>query len=366
MVLEAGGSSSARSGGTPGAGPSVSPVMQVNATVVVRGQAASPAASGSPVVPVRTVEQQQQRQAQHAQQIMKRRSSGGLRDTPPLPSLAEEQARHAGSAPRGRMVARTPATPGVAAPASGDANDRPALGLALDSEAVLREMQAASAGGASEPVASSPEVMPDCMRVCLPPPVSARRHVEHGHPLLLLLLEGNCHRKPHLALATAAGFGRQRVFQPGGGSIRCACGRRALQRFGASPGQCTQRDRCLLEAATASQRHQALQDLAAVGGSSDSGAAQDERIPRQRQRLQRLQRLQWQRPPPSQWRGTQRRSRDVGSWRREGPFLLPLHVLATTNIQFHSVRFIAVIWSPGVCIVLRVHYSSSCYKSLKA
>lgn len=172
MVLEAGGSSSARSGGTPGAGPSVSPVMQVNATVVVRGQAASPAASGSPVVPVRTVEQQQQRQAQHAQQIMKRRSSGGLRDTPPLPSLAEEQARHAGSAPRGRMVARTPATPGVAAPASGDANDRPALGLALDSEAVLREMQAASAGGASEPVASSPEVMPDCMRVCLPPPVS--------------------------------------------------------------------------------------------------------------------------------------------------------------------------------------------------
>ena len=181
MVLEAGGSSSARSGGTPGAGPSVSPVMQVNATVVVRGQAASPAASGSPVVPVRTVEQQQQRQAQHAQQIMKRRSSGGLRDTPPLPSLAEEQARHAGSAPRGRMVARTPATPGVAAPASGDANDRPALGLALDSEAVLREMQAASAGGASEPVASSPEVMPDCMRVCLPPPVSARRRVEHGH-----------------------------------------------------------------------------------------------------------------------------------------------------------------------------------------
>lgn len=195
MVLEAGGSSSARSGGTPGAGPSVSPVMQVNATVVVRGQAASPAASGSPVVPVRTVEQQQQRQAQHAQQIMKRRSSGGLRDTPPLPSLAEEQARHAGSAPRGRMVARTPATPGVAAPASGDANDRPALGLALDSEAVLREMQAASAGGASEPVASSPAVMPDCMRVCLPPPVSARRHVEHGHPLLLLLLEGNCHRQ---------------------------------------------------------------------------------------------------------------------------------------------------------------------------
>ena len=233
-VLEASGSI-ARSG-TPGAGPQpgASPVMQVNATVVTVGQAASPAASGSPVVPVRTVEQQQQRQAQHQQQMMKRRSSGGLRDTPPLPSLAEEQARPAGGAPKGRTIARTPATPGVAVHANGDANDRPALGLALDSEAVLREMQAASAGDASEPVASSPAVMPDCMRVCLPPPVSPGRRVEPGHSSSSMPTATD---EPRVALATAAGyFGWQRVAQPGGRSIRCAGGRRALQWLGASPG----------------------------------------------------------------------------------------------------------------------------------